>query len=87
MAATASRSSGRPRIGGYWLAAPVSASAALATTSSGQPKSGKPWPRLTAPNSRAAIDICSKIEVGRLEKIGFMPCRLPSPRPHANRRK
>ena len=46
-----------PRIGGYWLEPRISASAARATTSSGQPKSGKPWPRLTAPCSRASADM------------------------------
>jgi hypothetical protein len=71
-AAVAWRSSAKPIIGGYWFQPLMTASAALRRTSSGPGSSGKPWPRLTAPVSRASRDMTSKTLVWRDEKIGFM---------------
>src|SRR5450755_4176957 len=52
-----------PVIGGYWFR-PARIAASTASTSFGsQSKSGKPWPRLTAPCSRASADITVKIVV------------------------
>src|SRR3954453_4912609 len=59
-------------MGGYWFQPSTTASAALHRTSSGPGSSGKPWPRLTAPVSRASRDMTSNAVVGRLAKIGFM---------------
>src|SRR5690606_39768548 len=60
-AATASRSSGSPGPGGYWLSPDLMASIAVSSTPSGPPVSGKPWPRLIAPVRTARADISAKI--------------------------
>src|SRR5215207_5699094 len=59
-------------MGGYWFQPSITASAARCRTSSGPRSSGKPWPRLTAPVSRASRDMVSNTVVGRSAKMGFM---------------
>src|ERR1700761_6759122 len=60
----ATRNSGTPGPGGYWLPWPAStASAAAWATAGGPSTSGKPWPRLTEPVRTASADISAKIVV------------------------
>ena len=59
--ATAVRSDGTPRPGGYWLTPPVTFAATSASSEAGPSVSGKPWPRLIAPVRRASADISAKI--------------------------
>ena len=59
--ATAVRSAGTPRPGGYWLTPPVMLAAASARSDGGPSVSGKPWPRLIAPVRTASADISAKI--------------------------
>ena len=59
----ASRSTGMPGPGGYWLRPPLIASIAASSTSRGPSVSGKPWPRLTLLVATASCDISAKIVV------------------------
>src|SRR3954447_3498881 len=74
-----------PIMGGYWFQPLTTASAALRRTSSGPGSSGNPWPRFTAPVSRASRDMTSNTEVSMLAKIGFMRAGVPGPRRVRNR--
>src|SRR6185369_14461265 len=78
LAATASRSTGTPVIGGYWFSPFVIASVTACTRRGSQSKSGKPWPRLTAPFSAASADMTVKMVVptaGSLVWIGGVRSR------------
>src|SRR4051794_32047332 len=57
----ASRSTGIPGPGGYWLRPPSMASLAAASIPAGPSVSGKPWPRFTAPVRTASAVISAKI--------------------------
>ena len=59
-------------MGGYWLLPFITRSAALARIASGPGSSGKPWPRLTAPRSRARPLISSKMVVGMWANTGWL---------------
>src|SRR3954471_16805982 len=74
-----------PIMGGYWFQPLTTASAALRRTSSGPGSSGNPWPRFTAPVSRASRDMTSNTEVSMLAKIGFMRLGVPGRRRARNR--
>jgi hypothetical protein len=59
----ATRSSGTPGPGGYWLWPVRMAVAAASSSAAGPSVSGKPWPRLTLPVRTASADISAKIVV------------------------
>src|SRR5246127_4901715 len=60
----ATRRSGTPGPGGYWLPRPSrTALAATWATAAGPSVSGKPWPRLIEPVRTASADISAKIVV------------------------